>query len=287
MKAAVVGPLCRDSNVIGGKCYQATGGVTYYAGTALARLGAETVVFASCGENSPVWPEEKRLRVVKIPAAGTLEFINEYDSADQRRQRTVVCDNRISPDQIDEHDLAGVDFIIAGPLLAGDLSLPLVKYLARFGRLALAAQGLIRYAGREGIEWKKAEKVLKFLPWFEYVALDEAELRFIGGRDDLDLAARTLQDAGAANLIVTRGGAGSVLFLGGERYRIPAFPPLRLADPTGAGDTYLAGYLRALELFDDPAERGNFAAMAATLSLESHGPFAGSLEELRRRLGRL
>jgi sugar/nucleoside kinase (ribokinase family) len=56
-------------------------------------------------------------------------------------------------------------------------------------------------------------------------------------------------------------------------------------DPTGAGDSYLAGFIKALSLFDDPKKQGDFAAMTATISLETHGHLKGSTEEVLTRLG--
>lgn len=63
-----------------------------------------------------------------------------------------------------------------------------------------------------------------------------------------------------------------------------AFPPAKLEDPTGAGDSYMAGFVRAIELYTDPVNRGEFAAMTATLAIEQQCPFIGSVEAVCRRL---
>ena len=44
-------------------------------------------------------------------------------------------------------------------------------------------------------------------------------------------------------LIVTRGGEGSDIHVGGELIKIPAAKPDALIDPTGCGDAYRAGLL--------------------------------------------
>lgn len=287
MKVAVLGPLCKDRNIIAGKNYERPGGVTYYTGIALARLGAETLVFGTRGESYSYWPQNETAVLHRIPAEGTIEFINEYHSDDRnkRRQRAVIHRNTIMPDQLDHDLIRTADYLILGPLLHDNITWELVEHLAVYNRLVLAAQGLIRDVENEDIIWGKPERVLRLLPYCEYVAMDSQELRFISGHQSLDQGAEVLMNHGATKLIVTRGSRGSVLYLDGKRYNIRSFPPQRIVDPTGAGDSYLAGFIRALDLYGSPQQWGEFAAITATISLEASGAFNSSLDEVRRRLG--
>ena len=289
MKVAVSVPICKDRNIISGKSHIRPGGGTYYTGVALARLGVDTVVLGTCGKSAPEWPGLENLRLVKIPVAGTIEFVNEYADSDRdnRRQQAVVHDNSLTTDVLDRSDLDGCDYIVLGPLLNGDIPLETVKHLSTVAPLVLAAQGVIRYVRQGKIIWDHPERLLEMLPYCHLAAMDAAELRFFSGREYLDEGAAVLLDAGVNNLIVTRGSRGSVLITGGTRYDIPAYPPRRTIDPTGAGDSYLAGYLRATELYGEPERRGEFAAMTATISLESEGAFAGSCETVIDRLKNL
>jgi sugar/nucleoside kinase (ribokinase family) len=288
MNVGIIGPICRDLNIVGGKQYSRPGGVTYYAGAALARLGVETVVFGTLGDEPTDWLADFPPKVVHLPAAGTIQFINEYPEGnpDARKQQARIFDNTIRPADIPEAALAGLDIIVLGPLLHDHITAELVEFLAERATLVLAAQGMIRYLEKEKIVWQYPERVGKILPYIEYLFLDDLELAFISQREDIKDGARFLQDKGVKNVMVTRGHLGSHIFLGEEDYHIRYYRPQELADPTGAGDTYMAGYLRALELTDDPVERGEFAAMTATMGIERFGPFAGTLEEVRKRLGR-
>ncbi len=156
----------------------------------------------------------------------------------------------------------------------------LVKKLSKYAPLALAPQGLIRYLDQEKIIWKNPQNVLCLLPYIEYVFLNEEELKFVSDKNGIQEGVRVLQEKGGKNILVTLGQKGSWLFLGDKEYKIKAFPPKTLADQTGAGDSYLAGFMRALDLFKDPIKQGDFAAMVATLSIEQKGPFQGSVEEV-------
>lgn len=287
MKVAVLGPLCKDRNIISGGNYEKPGGVTYYSGVALGHLGVDTVVLGSCGPDFDNWPASCPAQLIRLPAEGTIEFINEYSSPDsnERTQRVAVFRNSLTVEAVDSAWPEGVDHAILGPLLHDNFSLDLIRHLAGHTELALAAQGTVRYPDKDRITWKRPDAVLPMLPFCRYVALDERELSFISGRRNLDDGAGFLLNSGATNLIVTKGNRGSVLFVEGDKYDIPAFPARKVADPTGAGDTFLAGYIRALELFDSPERCGRFAAMAATISIESSGAFTGSTEEVLQRLG--
>ena len=288
MRLAILGPLCRDRNIVQGISRSRPGGVTYYAGEALARLGVDTWLFATFGAESPCAPGELKARLVHLPAEGTLRFENEYPSADPdfRIQRAEIYRNEITAGMVRGLLPGNLDYIILGPLFNADLPLELVEYLAGLDtELVLSAQGTIRYLEEGRIIWKSPDKALAFMPYLDYVFLDENELRFISRQAEIGPAARSLLGLGAGAVVVTRGEKGSRLFLGGQEYEIRAFPPRLIADPTGAGDSYLAGFLKAVELFDSPARQGEFAAMTATLSLESEGPFSRTAAEIIERLG--
>ncbi|GAF91935.1 unnamed protein product, partial [marine sediment metagenome] len=68
MRCAIVGPICKDVNVVCGKQYILPGGVTYYTGQALASLGVKTVVFGSCGSEDIEWASEFDFDFVPIRA---------------------------------------------------------------------------------------------------------------------------------------------------------------------------------------------------------------------------
>jgi len=71
---------------------------------------------------------------------------------------------------------------------------------------------------------------------------------------------------------VTFGKRGSVLRYEGREVSIPAAPAERVGDPTGGGDAYRAGLLKGL-LLGLPLEiAGRMGSVAATYSVEWHGP---------------
>ncbi|MCC7360422.1 MAG: carbohydrate kinase family protein [Anaerolineales bacterium] len=71
---------------------------------------------------------------------------------------------------------------------------------------------------------------------------------------------------------VTRGENGATIYAGGARYDIPAVPPERILDPTGAGDAFRGGLLRGMTAGWDWGLAGRMGALAATYCLEQLGP---------------
>jgi len=72
-------------------------------------------------------------------------------------------------------------------------------------------------------------------------------------------------------LVITRGEHGSSLISKQGRADVPAVTPHRLADPTGVGDAYRAGFMKGLA-HDAPLEVcGRLGSVAATYALEHLG----------------
>lgn len=92
--------------------------------------------------------------------------------------------------------------------------------------------------------------------------------------------------------VTTHGEHGAVVDLeDGSTVKVPAVPPRTIADPTGVGDAFRAGFLAALT-WQMPAERcAQVGATLATLVLETVGPqeydlvAAGFLERLAGAYG--
>lgn len=93
------------------------------------------------------------------------------------------------------------------------------------------------------------ERLHDVLPHLDLFVLNEGEARELAGSSNLVKAGRMLLDKGPRHVVVKLGEFGAMLFSpGGEVFRCSAWPLETVADPTGAGDTFLgamAGYLAA------------------------------------------
>ena len=97
------------------------------------------------------------------------------------------------------------------------------------------------------------ERLHEVLPQLDLFVLNEGEARELAGTSNLIKAGRLLLEKGPRHVVIKLGEFGAILFSAGEGsevelFRASAWPLEAVADPTGAGDTFLgamAGYLAA------------------------------------------
>lgn len=108
------------------------------------------------------------------------------------------------------------------------------------------------------------EEVLTVAAHADLVKLSADDLRALHGEDpDTDELVRELLTAERTELVVvTRGGAGASAFTAGDAVDVPATPRAPVVDTVGAGDSFTAALLTALDGWDlVGSERGALAAL--------------------------
>ena len=99
------------------------------------------------------------------------------------------------------------------------------------------------------------DRLHQVLPHLDLFVLNEGEARDLAGTSNLVKAGRLLLEKGPRNVVIKLGEFGAMLFSeNGEIFRSSAYPLEAVADPTGAGDTFLGG-------------------MAGYLASQSHPPY--------------
>jgi sugar/nucleoside kinase (ribokinase family) len=285
----VVGHLTKDIIVREGQPvkYQ-PGGVAYYAAMAYQSMGLTTAVVTRLAESDELslLQELSAAGATMVCHSGTtttvFENIYSASSLDIREQKvpSVAAPFRVS----DLADLRAGLFHL-GPLTNRDIDAALLKTVRkRADQVALDAQGLIRGVQDSQVVIEDWDEKASGLAYVHYLKVDEREATILTGESEPDRAARRLANLGPREVIVTLGSRGSLLLVDGNTHAIPAFSPRGLADATGCGDTYFAGYLSE-RMKGSTAERaGRFAAALATVKLEHYGPFRGSLEDVEALL---
>jgi sugar/nucleoside kinase (ribokinase family) len=121
--------------------------------------------------------------------------------------------------------------------------------------------------------WRDLRLVLQGVTVFQP---SEEELRalFWGETNDLWEMARRISEYGPQVIVVKRGQQGQLLYdvAGNHRYEIPAYPS-RIADLTGAGDSFCGGFLAGFQQTDDPLMATLHGNVSASLTIEGSGPF--------------
>ena len=97
----------------------------------------------------------------------------------------------------------------------------------------------------------KREELLKVIPMFDAFILNDSEARLLSNDPNLLRAARKIREMGAKTLIIKKGEHGALLFHEDLIFSAPAYPLEDIFDPTGAGDTFAAGFTAWLAKTDD------------------------------------
>ncbi len=123
------------------------------------------------------------------------------------------------------------------------------------------------------IFWRDLRIVLQGVTVFQ-PSEEEIRALFWGETNDLWQMASEISEYGPRIIVIKRGGHGQIIFdaTGKHRYEIPAYPS-RLADPTGAGDSFSGGFLAGFQKTNDPLMAAVYGGVSASLKVEGSGPF--------------
>ncbi len=272
----VVGQVTRDIVRVGGAPEKRLfGGAAHYAGVALRSLGLDTAVLtkSAADDAAEVLEPLRKIGITVYSREGgrTTTFRNTYPEGDldTRTQEVLTIAEPFEPG-----DLAGISAkaLHLGPLTAGEMPVSFLAAAARLGaRVSLDVQGFVRATDDGTVRAAPWPEAALGLAHIDVLRADFDEARVLTGLTDPGDAARAIAAMGPPEVVLTDGSAGSLILAGERLYTIPAYPPRRAVDPTGCGDTYMAGYLFARRQSDDIAGAGRFAAALASLKLEHYG----------------
>lgn len=91
----------------------------------------------------------------------------------------------------------------------------------------------------------------KVLRMVDVLCINDEEARQLSEQYSLKVAARMIMDMGPKTLIIKKGEHGALLFQGDQMFYCPALPLEEVFDPTGAGDTFVGGFIGYLAKTDD------------------------------------
>ena len=243
---------------------------------AVTKMSEEALLIGTIGDDyaNQLRQELTRFGIVHnlLPSLNTGGFGLVYDERGNRELSVLGIADPISPSV---NGYNNIDFILLGPIM-GEVSFKLAENIKSNTNapILLDPQGLLRVYENGLVVHRLTREFEAIAPLSTVIKANELETLTITGvnpRLDPDTAAKTLYAYGCKIAIVTLAEAGSVIYDGKKTYHIPPFVTTAI-DPTGAGDTYAAGFMvRYLET-KDLAEIGCFASSVASVMVENVGP---------------
>ncbi len=278
-----VGHLAVDRIVVGGESRTSVGGAVYYGSAVLAALGLKVGAVTRIGRSD--WHRLDQLRetgvtVFPVEADGTSGIENVYpDPGSDRR----ICYPLGFAGTFALEDIPDIStrLFVVGPIMPGEVQVPLLHALARRAPLALDLQGMLRQQRGQELVIDGWPTALEGLSAVRYLKADDVEACALTGLTNIGEAARKMAELGPAEVMVTH--KTGVLVLSEDEVHEAPFTPRSLAGRTGRGDTCFAAYLGRRLLGAPPQEATEFAAALTTMKLEQPGPFQGSVDDVRVR----
>jgi adenosine kinase len=120
----------------------------------------------------------------------------------------------------------------------------------------------------QGLPMFSGDDLLDFMKLADFACFNDYEAKLA-----CDRTGRSLEQlAGEVKaLIVTRGGEGSEIYVGGTRHDIPCVQPDAIVDPTGCGDAYRAGLLYGIANDFDWPTTGRLASVMGAIKIAHRG----------------
>lgn len=214
------------------------GGAPFYAAQALRLLGHPAMLATKVADE-----DRHRLRAFGLPVAvraaeRTIAFRIE-NRGEERLMAIEELGDPWSPEDARgwlATALAGCAWVHAGALTRGDFPAETLAALRRGRRLSLDGQALVRpyQTGEIKPDTEYGPEVLRHV---DVLKLSEEEAR------ELSLSAtdRSLGSLGVAEIVLTLGQRGAIVYADGLAEHVPT-RPLDGIDPTGAGDVFMAAY---------------------------------------------
>ena len=281
-----------DLHIPGGTAWYFAWGMHALAASDPAPCSPYRLITAVGEEDMPAVEQLRNagVNVEVLPSQATVYFENKYGANMNNRQQRVL--SKAAPFTWDRLEplLQGVErpYFILGSLLADDFPLDVIHRLHQIGKVVVDVQGYLREVVGEEVratDWPQKQEALQYV---DVLKTNEYEMDVLTGETDPVKAVHKLGKWGVGEVLLTLGDLGSVIYRRKEDSTtcIEAFPPHKLVDATGCGDTYTMAYCYRRTQGACVLDAGRFAAAVASLKLERSGPFNGTVPQVQALLSK-
>ena len=247
--AVVTGSLTRDRIRSRFHVSWRIGGVVWYAGTTLARLGLNTRVVTRAAPEDCDLAETLQSRGVDVwlrASRKTTVFVNDYTAKhqDDRTQEVEALADPIEGAEL-SRALVDADLLYLGPLHPGDFSDDALSLLCaeRSYLVALDIQGFTRVVRGHQVFPGSDPRLPRLLRACDFIKASESEARLITNTAEASDAVCNLALTHPGTEVVVTCGANGAYVAKEDVIHYELAVPTQIEDTTGAGDIFFAAYL--------------------------------------------
>ncbi|MEM4248484.1 MAG: PfkB family carbohydrate kinase [Candidatus Nanoarchaeia archaeon] len=266
MKVAVVGNICKRTEIRNNKKSKQELAGSYIAAINASKLGYDTTLISRVPDNSEVIEQAKKNKIKLEKQSAWIETIYEstYNKNDEKTTK-VVSDAgpivRVNPGNYD---------VVLISSYYGYVSFDVIKSLKTPNNiLCLDVQSYIKHRGDNGVlfykPWLDKEKYLKYV---DVIKLNTKELFYLTGKISLNSASDLLH-LGPKVVILTVENKCNYIFHDKTYLKMPFYKgKTKPKCVIGTGELYDAAFTLKYAETKDPKEAGFFAEAAVSIALE-------------------
>lgn len=260
------------------------GGNAANVACSLARLGADVQLMTAVGSDSVatmikgivadagVATDAFQLLPDGNPSVLNMVLVHEdgrhdFVGAGQKRVAWMPDTSRFADAKI-----VNVANLLFPPYIQPEISVKTAKAAREAGCIVVA--DLITVLSRN------IEDIAGALPYIDYFFPNEDEAKALTQKEDIDEMADTFLSYGLGTVVIKLGSKGCFIkSRTGLREIVPCFRCDNVVDTVGAGDNFLAGFIRALLEDKDPVACARFASGVAGVSIQYAGACGGVMSK--------
>lgn len=243
----------------------------------MARLGADVTMIGAVGNDEFGHSLIEGLKVENIDPAHMIEKVGSTGTAsiylDQAGKNNIV----VFPGanfMIDEKDIeARADIIKSADIIVLQNEIP-KNIIEKVLEMTEGTDVISVYNPAPAIRDFDSD----YLKYVDYYMPNETELEIITGKtldeNNLEELAQDCLNMGVKNLIVTLGEKGSIYLNGEKTYKQDA-KKVKVLDTTGAGDSYIGGFVAALARGESVEEAMEYGTRSSALAVTKLGAVDG------------
>ncbi|MEM1586930.1 MAG: PfkB family carbohydrate kinase [Candidatus Bathyarchaeia archaeon] len=252
------------------------GGPPTYTSISARKIGATVSVVSKVGRDFPEaylkWLRRQGVDLSHLridESSKTTSFLIRYYLD---KEREMILRSRAPPIYAEDIKELEARAIHISPI-ANEVPITLIKKAANITlTLSLDPQGLLRRFNSEGKVSLHGIDDLSFLKYIEVFKASEMELKTLTGSRDTLKALRMVRGLGVKVAIATIGGGGAFISFNDRIFYIPAAQSKKFVDPTGAGDSFIGGFLAEYIKGEDVLWCASVGSSAASYVVEGVGP---------------
>jgi adenosine kinase len=231
----------------------------------LKLLGGEPVIMATVGDDFGAYADRldqqgiTREAIRQLPGSYTAQAFITTDLADNQ----ITAFHPGAMNYSHQNDASKVGEIGLG-IVSPDGRDGMLNHCRQFHAAGVPfvfdpGQGMPLFSGAE---------LLEMVELADYVTLNDYEAELLLARTELSVEALA---AKVKCLVITRGEAGSRLYVDGQVIEIPVVQAAQVLDPTGCGDAFRAGLLYGIAQGLDWETCGQLASVMGAIKIEQRG----------------